>query len=196
MVFSHSFQKWRTICASRSATARTKACFCRVAEISKKKLSVTSGLTLVEVLIAAAIILVAVMSLLGVHSFYLRSALENGAVVKAVHLAEEGIEAMRYLRDVSWSQNIAPLTNGVPYGLAFNTAWATDSTSMVVGKFYRTVTFSSVERDAQSDIVSSGGVVDPNTKLVTVSVSWLTQGATTTKTVMTYLTNIHEDSLR
>jgi Tfp pilus assembly protein PilV len=151
----------------------------------------TRGLTMVEVLIASAIILTAVVVLLGVHSLYLKTALENGQTVQAAYLAEEGVEVMRYLRDASWSQNIAPLSLNTPYGLALSGAWITNATSTWIGAFYRIVTLSAVERDAASDIVASGGTLDPNTKLLTVSVSWPQRGATTTKTVATYLTNLH-----
>lgn len=155
--------------------------------------SFASGLTLVEVLIASAIILASVVALLAVHSLYLKTALENGSAVKAAYLAEEGVEAMRYLRDASWSINIAPLANNVAYGLAFNSAWLTNATSTWVDGFYRTVTLAAVNRDANSDIVSSGGTLDANTRLVTVSISWPSRGATTTKTVSTYLTNLHDN---
>lgn len=151
------------------------------------------GLTMVEVLIASSIILVTVVVLLGVHSLYLRTALSNSSAVQAAYLAEEGVEVMRYLRDASWSQNIAPLSLDTPYGLAFSNAWVTNATSTWIGNFNRTITLSAVERDAQSDIVSSGGVVDANTKLLTVSVSWAEREATTTKSVSTYLTNLHDN---
>lgn len=161
--------------------------------LSSKFRTGQQGLTLVEVLIASAIVLLSVVVLLGVHSLYLKTALDNGETIKAAYLAEEGVEAMRYLRDASWTMNIIPLTLDEPYGLALNNAWATDATSMWVGSFYRTVTLSAVERNAQDDIVSSGGTLDPNTKLLTVSVSWPSRGATTTKTISTYLTNLHDN---
>jgi hypothetical protein len=131
--------------------------------------------------------------LLGVHSLYLKTALENGKAVQAAYLAEEGVEVMRYLRDASWTQNIAPLSLNTPYGLAMSNAWVTNSTSTWIGGFNRIVTLASVERDAESDIVASGGTIDPNIKLVSVSVSWPQHGATTTKTVATYLTNLHSN---
>ena len=102
------------------------------------------GFSMVEVVIAAAIILGAVLVLLGVHNLYLKVALSNGSVVKAAYLAEEGVENIRFLRDVSWSANISGLT----------------STSTTIENFYRTVTLSAVYRDANSDIVSSGGMLD------------------------------------
>jgi len=130
---------------------------------------------MVEVVIAAAIILGAVLVLLGVHNLYLKVALSNGSVVKAAYLAEEGVENIRFLRDVSWSANISGLT----------------STSTTIENFYRTVTLSAVYRDANSDIVSSGGMLDSNTKLVVSNVSWWRDNATTTKSISTYLANLY-----
>ena len=45
------------------------------------------GLTLVEVLIAASIILVFLLALFGVHNLYLKTAFSNGKVIKAAGLA-------------------------------------------------------------------------------------------------------------
>ncbi len=133
------------------------------------------GLTLVEVVIASAIILAAIVTLLGVHTLYLKVALANTDSVKAAFLLEEGIEETRYLRDDSWSANIAGLT----------------STTTSIDNFERMVTLSAVYRDSNGDIVSSGGTLDTNTKLITSSVSWMVNGATTTKSISTYLTNLY-----
>lgn len=149
------------------------------------------GLTLVEVVIASAIILAAVLALLGVHSLYLKMALGNGDAIKAAYLSEEGLEAMRFLRDSSWSANVAPLSLGTEYGLILNGAvWEVSYTDTLVDEFERTVTLSAVYRDGNGDIVSSGGTLDANTLLVVSSVSWANAGATTTKSISTYLTNL------
>ena len=144
-----------------------------MAKLSK----LNKGLSLVEVVIASAIILAAVLVLLGVHSLYLKVALSNSNTVKAAYLAEEGIENVRFLRDSGWATNIANLT----------------STTTLIDNFYRTVTLSVVSRDASGDIVTSGGSIDLNTKLVTSSVSWWAVTATTTKSISTYLTDIYDN---
>jgi hypothetical protein len=152
-----------------------------------------AGLTIVEVVIASAIILAATLALIGVHGFYLKSALSNTDTVKAVHLAEEGIEGMRYLRDDSWQRNIESLSPDTPYGLELiGGVWQAVPNVWIDG-MSRSVTISSVFRDSSSDIVSGGGTLDPNTVLVTSSVSWSSSGATTTKTIATYLTNLWDN---
>ena len=150
------------------------------------------GLTLVEVLIATSIILVFLLALLGVHNLYLKTAFSNGDVIKAAELAEEGLEVARFLRDSSWSVNIVPLSLGTNYGLVFNAGvWQATTTNIwVYGIFKRVVTFSAVYRNASADIVSSGGTLDPGTLKVISTVSWPSGGATTTKSVSTYITNI------
>jgi prepilin-type N-terminal cleavage/methylation domain-containing protein len=149
------------------------------------------GMTMVEVVIASAIILSAVVVLSAVHNLYLKSALSNGGILKSAYLAEEGIEAMRYLRDDSWSAQIGPLSSGTDYGLSLSgSAWQTGTGNQWIDGFERAIRVGNVSRDANGDIVSSGGTLDPDTRLVTVSVSWQSRGATTTRAISTYLTNL------
>ncbi|MBX4181332.1 prepilin-type N-terminal cleavage/methylation domain-containing protein [Candidatus Parcubacteria bacterium] len=154
----------------------------------------SKGITLVEVLIASAIISVFIVALLSVHTLYLRSALKNSSSIQASYLIEEGIEAARFLRDSAWV-NISSLTPGTDYGMAFyNGTWQASTTALYVDSFLRTVTVSAVSRDSTSrDIVTSGGVNDPNTRKITSSVSWVSNGATTTRSISTYLTNIYAE---
>jgi len=153
------------------------------------------GLTLVEVLVATSIILAFLLALLSAHSLYLKTALSNGETIKATILAEESLEAMRFLRDSSWSTNITPLSLDTDYSLIFNTGvWQTDVTNIYVDNiFERRVRLLSVYRDGSGDITSSGGTLDPNTVLVVSNVSWLKAGATTTKSISTYLTNLFDN---
>lgn len=151
-----------------------------------------NGFTLVEVIVATSIILVFLSAMLGAYNLYLQMALTNTEKVKATFLLEEGIEAMKLIRDTSWTSGIANLGNNTPYSLAFSgTAWsATTTHSYVDGVFERYVTLAAVERNASSEIVSSGGTVDADTRLITVTVSWNDRGATSTRSLSTYLTNI------
>lgn len=150
------------------------------------------GLTLVEVLVATSIILVFLIALLGAHNLYLKTAFANGNVIKGVYLVEEGVEVARFLRDSSWSNNIATLSLDTGYHLIFeNEEWRATTTNILVDAiFERVVTLSAVYRDTNGDIVSSGGVVDQNIRLVVSTVSWPSGGATTTKLISTYITNI------
>jgi len=166
-------------------------------KLSMKSLSknLNLGLTLVEILVATSIILVAVVALLGAHTMYLKMAFSNGEVIKGTYLAEESLEVIRFLRDSSWDANIAPLSLSTNYGLVFNLGtWEVSSTNLQVDNiFERTVTLSAVYRDVVGDIVSSGGTLDPDTLLVVSNVSWLSGASTTTKSVSTYIANIYDE---
>lgn len=154
------------------------------------------GLTLVEVLVATSIILIFLVALFLTHNLYLKIAFSNRSAVKAIALAEESLEAMRFLRDSSWSANLVPLSLGTNYGMIFGLGtWQTTTTDIWVDDtFERVITLSAVYRDASGGIVSTGGTLDPDTLLVVSRVSWPNNsGATTTKSISTYLTNLFEN---
>jgi len=155
--------------------------------------SLSRGFTLVEAVISSAIALVVILGVTSAFTEALRASSNNAAYVQASFLQEEGVEAVRFLRDDSWSVNIATEQVGTPFYLTYNgTTWkATSTAAYIDGKFLRTVTLDSVNRDNTSqDIVTSGGTLDANTKKVTVTVAWYDRGATTTRNLQTYLTNI------
>lgn len=52
----------------------------------------------------------------------------------------------------------------------------------------RSITFTDLRRDANGDIVASGGTVDPSSKKVTVVVSWVQHGQSKNVTLSTILT--------
>ena len=111
------------------------------------------GLTLVEVVIATSVILVFFMALFGVNNIYIRSAFQNANTIKATLLAEEGLEAVRFLRDASWEDNIEVLTVGQNYGLVLQSnSWETTTDNIYTDSlFERIVTFNDVYRDSNSD---------------------------------------------
>ncbi len=150
------------------------------------------GFSLVEVLVAISIILVFLTALIGTYNLYLRIAFENSDVAKAAYLAEEGIEAVKLLRDTSWDEKILTLSMGTPYYIGFSSGtWQTIATpSYVDSLFERVVIINNVYRDGNSDIVTSGGTLDENIKKVTARVSWFHRGATTTKEMSTYIANL------
>lgn len=157
-----------------------------------KKNIYNKGFSLVEIVVGAAVCLIVIVGLSGAFSLILKLSLANTTKVQASFLEEEGIEAVRILRDNSWAGNIATQTSGVPFFLSFTSGtWATSTRNVFVDNlFERKVTLTSVYRDGSQNIVSSGGTLDPKTMQATVSVSWLSGGATTTKSLSTYITNI------
>lgn len=150
------------------------------------------GFGLVEVAIGAAIVLVGVVSLLASFNFYIQYALANARTIQAAYLAEEGIEAAKFMRDYSWDTHIDALAEGTTYHLVWEDAmWKATSTAQgyIDGMFMREIVFSEVYRDGNSDIAETG-TIDANTRLVTVTVSYRAGHATSTKSIATYITNL------
>lgn len=161
-----------------------------------KRINNKKGIGLIETVVAVAILSTALGAIIITFSFYLKAALQNTEVIKATYLAEEGMEAMRIFRDSSWDTYIDSLSLNTDYYLNYATTtktWSTSSNAQsnyIDGKYQRTVRVSSVMRNSSDDIVSSGGTVDGDIKLVEVTVAWQQGEATTTRVVSGYLTNL------
>ena len=157
------------------------------------------GFGLLEIVIATSIISGTIFSLSYVFLISNKLAAESSNKVRANFLAEEGLEALRLLRDSSWSSNLSGLNTSTTYYLSFNTAasaWSigTAYPGFIGSIFDRTVTVENVNRDPANDnIVSSGGTNDPDTRKFNVSVAWSERAGTTTVTVSTYLTDMFDN---
>lgn len=152
-----------------------------------------NGFGMLEIVIGAALISVSLFGVVAVSGASLKATENATRNIQAAFLLEEGMEVMRFLRDSGWDANIAPLNTGVYYYLNFSAGiWATTSSQVldIDGIFERTFIISDVYRNVDDDIVTSGGTIDPNTKKITFSVSWLLREITITKTMSAYLTNI------
>jgi prepilin-type N-terminal cleavage/methylation domain-containing protein len=150
------------------------------------------GFSLIEIIIASSIFLLAVTTIFSSYAIALKATVKNTAYLQAAFLAEEGNEALKNMRDFGWSNYVGSLSVGTPYRLSWTAGmWqATTTNTFIDGKFDRAFVLSAVSRDGSNNIVSSGGTVDTNTKKVVVSVSWNEGGATTTKTMESYVSNI------
>lgn len=155
------------------------------------------GFGLLEIVIATAIISGTLFSLSYVFLISNKLAAESGNKVRANFLAEEGLEALRLLRDSSWSANLGGLSAGTSYYLAFSSAsysWSigASKTAFIDNLFERRITVENVNRDANDNIASSG-TNDPDTKKFNVSVAWSERAGTTTVIVSTYLTDMFDN---
>lgn len=151
----------------------------------------SKGFSVAEAVVAVFLISLVIISVWEIYTLYLKISLANPSYFKASFLAEEGVEAVKFMRDANWTQNIGTLTSGTPYMVEFNsTNWQfVDTPYLIDGRFDRRLIFSDVYRDVSGNIVESGNY-DPKTKKVDVEVSWLKDGATTTRRISTYVTNI------
>ena len=147
----------------------------------------------IEILVAASIIVVSVLAATAVAQKSIFISRQAFHTTQASFLLEEGAEAMRILRDNAWG-NISSLSIGTSYYPKFSGGvWSLSTTSSdgVLSIFTRSLSVGNVNRDnTTKDIISSGGTFDPDTKLITVSVSWVEGGVTVTKILKFYLTNI------
>ena len=159
------------------------------------KKSKSRGFSLIEVLIACAIISTSTFALMSAAAKGNQLSVKAVRQTQASFLLEEGAEAVKSIRDADWN-TISGLTVGATYYLTFNTGtnlWSLGTTpvSTIDSTFTRTVVLSAVNRDASDDIVTSGGTLDTRTKKVTVNVSWTTSGGeTSSKDLIFYLSDI------
>lgn len=146
------------------------------------------GFSVVEVLLAVALFGLLVTGLVGTYIYGEQAAASGGERARATFLADEGLQAVRNIRDYAWNTLMFTQT-----GLNAGTYWGFlgEGTSDTVDEFTRTITFSPVCRDSGGDIATCPAArTDANTKQVTSAVSWMngTQG-TSTVSLVTYLTN-------
>lgn len=121
----------------------------------RKAWSATShaGFSLVEVILASAVFILLVTAFVGAFLFGQEAIVLGGSRARAAMLAEEGLEAMRNIRDA----NFANISNGT-HGLAISgNQWNLSGSSDTTGIFTRSLTIA----DAGS-----------NRKDVSCSVSW------------------------
>lgn len=127
-----------------------------------------SGQSLLELLVAMGVFVLIVSSTMFLTLDAQLGNQEGGQRSRAVGLAQEGVEAVKSLASRGWKY----VENGT-HGLSAATGvWEFGGTSDDVGIFSRTVSVADVFRDALGNIVTTGGTLDPDTKLVTTRVDW------------------------
>jgi len=165
------------------------------------KIQKNKAFSIVEVVVACAIISVTVLALMSTAGKSIQVSNQTIMQSQATLLIEEGVEAVKSIRDNNWT-NISGLTNSTNYYLFFYTTtnqWSliTSQTAPngsiptypIDGAFTRNVVFSSVYRNASNDIANSG-TLDTGTKKVTVTVSWNKPGGVASKNLSFYISNI------
>jgi type II secretory pathway pseudopilin PulG len=154
------------------------------------------GMGMVEAVVVIAIASVAFASILASAVFFLRGGLMNADRVQAAYLLEEGIEAMRFLRDQGYAANIVPLIGTTFYLETTPTGYAATTTNdVVLGAFTRTFTIEEVYRRTADDrivpaISGDPKTLDPGTVELTVTVTW-PRGAPIS--VTTYVSDHYEN---
>ena len=93
----------------------------------------------------------------------------DNAYLKAIFLAEDGIEAARYVRAASWNS----LDSGI-YGIQLNDdGWEVTDNPIIDNGYTRSLIISDVYRDSSGNIVDdSSESLDPDTKKFESKVTW------------------------
>lgn len=159
---------------------------------------VTEGFGLVEVLVGAAIVAAVLVGSVTAFQSLVRNGLRAPEELKALYVAQAGIEGMRFLRDKGWDANISTLLLDTPYYLSSALpGWeATTTLSLIDGAFKRTVELESVyRRDSDKDIVASTSAeqktLDPDARLVIVTVTATSTGSSIS--ITTLFTNLFDN---
>lgn len=160
-----------------------------------RKNNYKKGVGMIEIIIAVFILSTILGALFVVNNLYIKSSKANLKMTKASYLATEGIEVMKSIRDLGWS-NISSITIDTDYYLYFdnqNSLWIATSTVQEVDGFTRKIKVFNVYRDGSDDIALSG-TLDSNIKKIEISVSWLSvSGEQVSKKLTTYIANILEE---
>lgn len=158
-----------------------------------------AGFGLLEIVIASAVVGVSIFALSSAVVLSSKLQSQSSDKIRANFLAEEAMEAMRFLRDKSWNANLANLSPGTNYYISFSTTtsqWSVGQTVQpyIDSIFERKISVENVYRDLNYNIVSFGGAEDVDSKKITATVSWAGKGgATSTVSLSTYLSDIFDN---
>ncbi|MFZ5559203.1 MAG: prepilin-type N-terminal cleavage/methylation domain-containing protein [Patescibacteria group bacterium] len=165
---------------------------------NKKSLPIVRrGFTIIEIVVVIAIIVLAFFAILGFFIIDARVTDRSRARLEAISLAEEGVEAIRNFRDFNdWSvDGLGTLSSGVNYHpVRASSSWDIVSGSETINGFIRSIIFNRVSRDTNDNIEQVYNPLndDPNTRKVTVTITWVDRQGAGTENLVTYLTNWRE----
>ena len=161
-----------------------------------------NGFSIIEILVVTTVLIGVMGALIGFAVFSLGATISYKQTAQATSLAQEGMEAMRNFRDaIAWDNNdsgneydgLGIMALATPYyprkSLDNPPKWQFIQGTETVGIFTRSVSFVNGQRNAQQDLVESGGTSDSDTKKVTVQVSWLEASRQHSVSITSYFTN-------
>jgi type II secretory pathway pseudopilin PulG len=160
---------------------------------------IQEGFSVVEIILAAALFLIFSGGAVFVVLQGFDANRTGSEQVVANSYAAEGIEAVRSIGDESYT-NVATTSGwitgvGATGGVSSIWYFKGNGTSDLFGKYTRKITISTVQRNSNGDIVTSG-TVDPNTMQVISTVSWnVTPARSDQVSQATYLTNWQQPAL-
>lgn len=127
------------------------------------------GFSLIELLFAGALFSIFSWGMIEVLAYSLESDRLGEEMAAASLYATEGIEAVRSLR----ARDFNALVVDDAAGIAKESGeWQLSGDSDTDGKYQRTIAVAPVNRDGDGNISEGDGSDDPDTRRVTVTVSW------------------------
>ena len=150
----------------------------------------SKGFAILEIVVSVGLIAASLFALAGTAQLAYRATIEASDRTRAGFLLEEGFEAVKTIRDNSWS-GIKNLALDQPQYLEFSGGrWNTTTTPQTTdGIFTRSFIVRAVLRDAAENIAPAGAS-DPNTRKIEFSVAWDERGRNLTMSGVSYLTNL------
>ncbi len=127
------------------------------------------GQSIIEILVVIALLAILLPSLSTALVSSREGKVQHNRRIEAVQLLKDTESALRSIREAGWS-NIS--TNGTFHPVRSGNSWTLQSGTDTVNTITRSVVVSSVLRDSNGAIVTSGGTVDPSTKQIVVTLSW------------------------
>lgn len=127
------------------------------------------GFSLIELMLAGAIFMIFASGVVGVLLLGLENDRLGEETTIATEYAFEGIEAVRSIRAKQFDDLILSDATGI---IRDGNDWSLSGAENTFGKYTRVITIAEVRRDGDGNIDEHGGGVDPDTKKVTVTVSW------------------------
>lgn len=161
-------------------------------------LSDTKGMTIVEIIVVIAVIVIALFGILELLNLNIKIGERARMEIRAIHFAEEAMEAVRNFRDnTDWdTDGIGILSTGVDYHPDSSLGkWQLVSGSELIASIYtRRIILDLVSRDANDDIeeVYNSANDDPNTRKITTKVSWQDRTGPKEISLVSYITNWRE----
>ena len=148
-----------------------------------------AGQSILEVVVAMGVFALIAATLMALAIGGLQGLEQGGEQTQAQALAQEGMEAVRSIRDRAWNENTYAMSSVSIMG----SEWIFDGegTTETIGQFTRIITFGDVCRDALNDIgVCPGLYTDAHTKEIKVEVTWQVRpGVTNSVQRIAYVTN-------
>lgn len=149
------------------------------------------GQSIIEILLAIGLSVIILPALFTAFMSAGSGKSQQNQRLQAVPLLMEAEEAIRTVRERDW-ESFAAYQLDIPYHPQIqNSTWILSSGQETINNFRRQLVIGAVYRNQNGDIVQSGGLLDPSTKKITVTVSWDSPLASSVNSVI-YLTR-HEN---